>query len=99
VQRIAHIPVAAGGRKRVVLTHEHTLPAGSIMMSARTARIGVGLVIVVAVAGAAFRVVTGPERNRARQDVARTGCLAAGGEWVTSSKSEFCKPAERERKP
>ena len=68
------------------------------MLSGRTARAGVGIVIAVSVAGALFHIATAPEHSRERREIARSGCMAAGGKWITLAKSEFCRRAEVEQR-
>jgi hypothetical protein len=65
-----------------------------IMLSGSAARIGVAVVVVASVAAAAFRVTHAPDHRRQRQEIARNGCVAAGGEWITTDKSDFCKAAK-----
>ena len=55
----------------------------------------VGLVIVVAVAAATFRISTAPERAQQRRDLARQTCVEAGGEWLQTGGDGVCrKPGE-----
>jgi hypothetical protein len=60
-------------------------------MNTRLARIGVVLVVALALAAAVFRVVTAPERVQQRREIARTACLAAGGQWERVGRDEVCR--------
>jgi len=66
------------------------------MLSGRTARIGVAVVIVASVAAAAFHVATGPDHRRERHEIARAGCIASGGEWIITAQVEYCKAARND---
>jgi len=71
--------------------HAHACPVNP-MLSGRTARIGVMLVIVASVAGAVFRVTTAPQRAKERRETARTTCVANGGEWISNARGdELCR--------
>ena len=55
----------------------------------------VGLVIVVAVAAATFRISTAPERAQQRRDLARQTCVETGGKWLETGRDGVCrKPGE-----
>ena len=55
----------------------------------------VGIVIIVAVAAATFRISTAPERAQQRRDLARQTCVGAGGEWLQTGGDGVCrKPGE-----
>ena len=56
--------------------------------------IAILLVIVVGVAGYAFRVATGPERVRQRIAVAQEACAKLGGQWVGAGRDGTCKTAD-----
>jgi hypothetical protein len=61
-------------------------------------RYAVLLVVAVAVAGAAFRVITAPDRIKARQATARAGCTANGGQWLNVDGKDMCvKPDAAKR--
>lgn len=49
------------------------------------------LVIVAAVGATVFRVSTGPDRARQRQDTARQVCTETGGEWLKVDREEVCR--------
>jgi hypothetical protein len=57
-------------------------------------RYAVLLVAAVAVAGAAFRVSTAPDRIKARLETARTGCNANGGQWLNVDGKDMCVKPE-----
>jgi hypothetical protein len=57
-------------------------------------RYAVLLVAAVAVAGAAFRVSTAPDRIKARMETARAGCTANGGEWLQVDGKDMCVKPE-----
>ena len=59
-------------------------------MSISVARSAVALVAVVAVAGAAFRVSTAPDRIKERRNTAQAACIAAGGQWTAVERDEIC---------
>jgi hypothetical protein len=63
-------------------------------MNNTVARLTVALVVVVAVAGAVFRVSTAPDRIKDRRDTARAVCLASGGQWVKPAGDELCMKAD-----
>jgi hypothetical protein len=62
-------------------------------MRLNLAKLAVALVVVVAVAGAVFRVSTAPERIKQRQETARSVCLASGGQWVKVDQNDICATA------
>ena len=51
----------------------------------------VGLVIVVAVAAATFRISTAPERAQQRRDLARQTCVETGGKWLETGRDGLCR--------
>lgn len=56
------------------------------------------LVTGLAVAAAAHRIYTAPERILKRLETAKATCLSAGGQWVQVGRDEVCRAAA-ERKP
>ncbi len=48
------------------------------------------IVAIVVVAVTLFRVATAPERIEARQRIAESTCVAAGGKWTTVDKQLVC---------
>ena len=52
------------------------------------------LIIVVGIAGYAFRVVTAPERVRQRIAVAQETCAKLGGQWVGVGRDGTCKNSD-----
>ena len=63
-------------------------------MNNTVARFAVALVVVVAVAGAVFRVSTAPDRIKERSETARTVCLATGGAWAKQGRDDVCLKAD-----
>ena len=63
-------------------------------MNNTVARFVVALVVVVAVAGAVFRVSTAPDRIKERRETARSVCLATGGAWVKQGRDDMCLKAD-----
>ena len=53
--------------------------------------VAIVLVIIVGVAGYAFRVVTAPERVRQRIAVAQETCAKLGGQWEGVGRDGTCK--------
>jgi hypothetical protein len=50
-----------------------------------------GLVVVLALGAAVFRVATAPERIKERRETARSVCLSSGGQWVKVQRDEVCQ--------
>lgn len=63
-------------------------------MNDTVARYAVALVVLVAVAGAVFRVSTAPDRIKERRETARSVCLATGGQWVGEGRDAICVKAD-----
>jgi len=63
-------------------------------MGTRFARTAFALVSIMAIAGAAFRISTAPERIRDRHQTARAVCLQNGGEWVQIDNNDVCRKTE-----
>lgn len=49
------------------------------------------LIVIAAVGLAVFRIATAPDRIAERRNTARSVCVAAGGEWITEGRNEYCR--------
>lgn len=49
-----------------------------------------GVLMLLAVGAAVFRVATAPDRIRERHETARSVCQSSGGQWVTRERDPVC---------
>ena len=59
-------------------------------MSMRLARTAFGIIAVVSIGAAVFRVATAPDRIRDRRITAQSVCASSGGTWIVIDKKEAC---------
>ena len=67
---------------------------GDFMLTGRVARITATAIVLIAVASAAFRIITAPERIAQRRAADAQVCAANGGSMIKVGNNERCvKPA------
>jgi hypothetical protein len=59
-------------------------------MARHLATASFGLLVILAIGAAVFRVATTPDRIKERRETARQVCLASGGQWVPMERDHAC---------